>query len=120
MPFDAMPERVAEDVVKLRVARDGVGAGWRTSKLGLEDDQRHCAIGWLLVAADWDEAEATRLALEYVWPALPAGAKAKYHGKLEAIYKFNDNSGTSTRMLALFNAALGLALERADAKAHAR
>jgi hypothetical protein len=117
MPFDATP-REAEDIVRLRVARDGVGAGWDFGHLGLEEDQKHCAIGWLLVATDWDEAEATQLALDYVWPALPPAAQAKCQSKIEAIYKYNDN-GDKKRILNLFNAAIALA-ERADAKAHAR
>jgi hypothetical protein len=118
MPFDLLPEREAEDIVRLRVARDGVGAGWTNGTLGLEEDERHCAIGWLLVATDWNEAEATQLALDYVWPALPPAAQAKYQGKIEAIYKYNDN-GDRKRVLALFNEAIRLA-ERADAKANAR
>ena len=113
MPFDLLPEREAEDIVRLRVARDGVGAGWNTGNLGLEEDQKHCAIGWLLVATDWDEAAATQLALDYVWPALPPAAQAKFKGKIEAIYHFND-SADRKRVLTLFNDALRLA-EKANA-----
>ena len=112
MPFDAMPPQEAEDIVKLRVARDGVGAGWDTGHLGLNDDQRHCAIGWLLVAADWDTAEATRLAVKYVYPALPP--TAQHAGRLESIYNYNDR-GDKQRILKLFNAAIALA-----EKVHAR
>ena len=111
MPFDALPERVAEDVLKLRMARDGVDAKWGVSRFGLEDDQHHCAIGWLLVASEWDEAEATRLALNYVYPALPP--KAQGTGRIESIYRYND-AGSKKRILDLFNQAIALA-----EKAHA-
>ena len=114
MPFDLLPEREAEDIVRLRVARDGVGAGWDYGHFGLEEDQKHCAIGWLLVATDWNEAEATQLALDYVWPALPPVAQAKYQGKIEAIYKYNDN-GDRKSVLRLFNEAIRLA-EKANAR----
>jgi hypothetical protein len=114
MPFDLLPEREAEDIIRLRVARDGVGAGWNTGNLGLEEDQKHCAIGWLLVATDWNEAEATQLALDYVWPALPPAAQAKCQSKIEAIYKYND-SADRKRVLTLFNDALRLA-EKANAR----
>jgi hypothetical protein len=113
MPFDLLPEREAEDIVRLRVARDGVGAHWCTGKIGIEDDPRHCAVGWLLVATDWDPGEATRLALEYVYPALPPTVQAKYNGRLEAIWKFNDGADKK-RVLRLFNDAIALA-----EKAHA-
>lgn len=106
MPFDGLPEFVVSDLVKLRIALDGVRTGWTDGRIGLQDAAEHCAIGWLLVATDWDRDEATRLALEYVYPALPE--KARRTGRLESIYRYND-TGSQGRIAQLFVNACRLA-----------
>jgi hypothetical protein len=108
MPFDGLPEGLVSDLVKLRVALDGVRKSWGTDRLGLEGDAEHCAIGWLLVASDWDEAVATQLALDYVYPVLPERARAVKGGRLEAIWRYNDRGGQG-RIVKLFEAAVARA-----------
>jgi tRNA(Glu) U13 pseudouridine synthase TruD len=106
MPFDGLPEGVVSDLLKLRTALHGVENGWEQDRFGLRDDSNHCAIGWLLVAADWNWDEATRLALDYVYPALPVTAQK--HERLRSIWEYNDNGGHE-RIVKLFNKAIRLA-----------
>jgi hypothetical protein len=108
MPFDGLPEGLVADVVKLRVALDGVRRGWCTQCLGLEGEEGHCAVGWLLKATDYDTTETTRLALEYVYPALPATAQTHNVPRLESIYEYNDGGGQK-RIERLFETAIKLA-----------
>lgn len=110
MPFDALPQEVVSDLVKLRIALDGVRQHWRSYRVGSPRDAEHCAIGWLLVAADWDRDEATRLALEYVYPALPEKARKK--GRLASVWIYNDTGGRK-RIVQLFADAARLAEQRA-------
>jgi hypothetical protein len=110
MPFDGLPEGLVSDLVKLRIALDGVrGDRWTTGQIGTTSDGDHCAIGWLLVATDWDRDEATRLALDYVYPALPE--KARKPGRLNSIWAYNDNGGQK-RIERLFADAVQLAERR--------
>lgn len=109
MPFDAMPEVVVSDVARLRVALDGVRNGWARYHIGLRGGD-HCALGWLLEAADWDRDEAVRLALKYVYPALPASAR--HNDRLVSIYRYND-FGSHRRIERLFADACRLAEEPA-------
>ena len=98
MPFDALPDNLVSDLVRLRIVRDGVATNWATGELGVETDNNHCLIGWLLVATEWDEAEATRLALEYLHPVLP---KRSQRGPgIASIMAFNDEL-TRNRVLKL-------------------
>jgi hypothetical protein len=108
MPFDGLPEGLVSDLVKLRIALDGVRSGWTDGRIGLKDAAEHCAIGWLLVATDWDRDEATRLALEYVYPALPEKARNGLGARLASIYRYNDQ-GSQRRIVRLFAAACQLA-----------
>ena len=108
MPFDGVPEGLVSDLVKLRIALDGVRTHWTSHKIGLQDEARHCAIGWLLVATEWNRDEAVRLALDYVYPALPEKARDPSEGRLEAIASYNDN-GSASRIEKLFTGALQLA-----------
>src|SRR5215472_3198784 len=94
MPFDAFPEGLTDDLVKLRTALNGVRTGWTEGSIG-KGEADHCAIGWLLVATDWDRDEAVRLALEYVYPALPQKAR-KPHRKITSIYVYNDDHSQRT------------------------
>lgn len=107
MPFDGMPDGLLSDLAKLCVALDGVRERWTDGSLGLNGDN-HCALGWLLVATDWDEDEATRLALKYVWPALPEKARGLSCGRIESIYRYNDGGGQG-RVEKLFANAVALA-----------
>jgi len=109
MPFDCLPEGLVSDLVKLRIALDGVRNGWRRGKVGGKDADTHCAIGWLLIAAEWDTAEATRLALKYVYPALPE-KRQDPHARLESIWTYNDTGG-KRRIVQLFDDAVRLAEE---------
>jgi|SRR5215472_5858078 len=109
MPFDALPEGLVSDIVKLRMARDGIAGGWQKGALGLEDDTRHCVIGWLLEAADWDAREATRLLVNYVYPALPEKAKAAAKDRVRAVYTFNDGRHSKRPLIQLLDAAIKLA-----------
>ena len=109
MPFDGLPEGLVSDLVKLRVACAGLKRGWTQRTLGGPGAENHCALGWLLVAAEWDEAESTRLALDYVYPALPKSAQQE-ESPLRAIFQFNDRNATShRRMVKLFEDAIALA-----------
>ena len=104
MPFDGLPEGLVSDMVKLRIALEGVrDGGWITARVGLTESEPHCAIGWLLVATDWNRDEATRLALEYVYPALPE--KARKRARLSSIWTYND-AGGHKRIVRLFEDAV--------------
>lgn len=105
MPFDGMPEVRASDLAKLRLALDGVKRSWAQGRFGL-GSRDHCAIGWLLVATDWDYNETTRLALAYVYPALPE--RARKEERMESIWCYNDN-GSRERVSRLFTDAIKLA-----------
>ena len=107
MPFDALHGNVVSDVVRLKVARDGLAKGWRRMGLGLRGAETHCLLGWLLEASDWDAVEATRLALDYVWPALPERRKRECYGKMRAIYTFNDEASGSEEVLRVLDRAIG-------------
>jgi len=107
MPFDCLPEGLVSDLVKLRIALDGVKNHWTNGELGWKTAADHCALGWLLVATEWDTEEATRLALKYVYPALPENARRK-SGRLESIWRYNDN-GEQQRVIRLFDKAVQLA-----------
>lgn len=91
MPFDGVPSGWSEDLVRLRVALDGVRNGWQRGAIGQREAGEHCALGWLLVATDWDRDAATRLALDYVYPALPGGYQKPE--RMRSIYRFNDIRG---------------------------
>ena len=107
MPFDALPANPVSDVVRLKVARDGLAKGWRQMGLGERGAETHCLLGWLLEASDWDTEEATRLALEYVWAALPDRRKRECFGKMRAIYTFNDEASGSGEVVGVLDRAIG-------------
>lgn len=112
MPFDALPEGLVTDLAKLHIALDGVrDGGWAAGGLGLQRNDDHCAIGWLLVATEGDRDEATRLALEYVYPALPE--QARKPARLRSIWEYND-AGGAKRIERLFIEASRLAKLRAE------
>ena len=108
MPFDGMPDGLSEDLVKLRTALAGIKNrnGWATGSIGLDKDAPHCAIGWLLAATDGDIDATTRLALKYVYPALPPTAQG--NRKMASIWGYNDTGGHK-RMARLFADAVKLA-----------
>lgn len=110
MPFDGLPDGLLSDLAKLRVALAGIGKGWRQCALGGPKAENHCALGWLLVATDWDTDEATRLALNYVYPALPE--KARKGPVMESIYEYNDRR-RHTEVVQLFKDAVSLAEKKA-------
>lgn len=109
MPFDGMPEGLSEDLARLRTALAGIKNrnGWARGSIGLENGMPHCAIGWLLVATDNDLDETTRLALKYVYPALPP--KAQKLDKMCSIWTYNDANAAHERMVKLFDDAVRLA-----------
>jgi hypothetical protein len=111
MPFDGLPAGLLSDMAKLRVALEGVRDKWTTDKVGLQNSVDHCAIGWLLVATDWNRDDAVRLALDYVYPALPQKARRGCDGRLEAIWSYNDD-GDQRRIVKLFNDAVRLAEQK--------
>ena len=111
MPFDGLPEGKVCDIAKLRVALAGVRKGWASYRLGGPEARRHCAIGWLLEATDWDRDATVRLALRYVYPALPVTARGA--DRLQSIWSYNDGGGRK-RVVQLFEDAVRLA-ERAVA-----
>lgn len=107
MPFDGVPEGLVSDLVKLRLALDGVRGGWLKGQLGHKNEDQHCAIGWLLEATDWNRDETVRLALQYVYPALPLGRQYP-KDRLHSIVLFNDTTGRK-RIAKLFEDAVRLA-----------
>jgi hypothetical protein len=109
MPFDGLPQGLLSDMAKLRVALDGVKRHWAEGKIGLGDED-HCAIGWLLVATDGNRDETVRLALDYVYPALPARAR-RDDERLDSIVQYNDD-GSRKRIVRLFTDAVALAEAR--------
>jgi len=116
MPFDGLPEGLLSDMAKLRIALDGVRQRWAAGTIGIENADRHCALGWLLVATEWNRDEAVRLALDYVYPVLPE--KVRERGsragepRLGLIVQYNDN-GSRKRVEQLFSSAVALAESRA-------
>lgn len=87
MPFDMMPEGRREDIVALRTALEGIEGRWTTGELGRGEE--HCLVGWLLEATGGDEVRTVRLAVDYVWPALPPSKRGK--GEiLQHIMAYND------------------------------
>lgn len=109
MPFDGLPEGLLSDIAKLRVALAGVEKKWRCGALGLIPEESHCALGWLLVATDGNIKDATRLAVDYVYPALPDSARRG--SRIESIYRYNDLRGQNS-VAKLFKNAVDFA-ERA-------
>jgi hypothetical protein len=112
MPFDCLPEQLLTDLVRLKLARDGIAGheGWTQHELGLADEPAHCVIGWLLAATDWDAREATRLLVDYVYPALPESAQKQFKGRASAVYHYNDEYyRTQQRVVRLFDDAIRLA-----------
>jgi len=93
MPFDALPEKLISDLLALRLAREGIKTGWQQGPFGIQGEERHCLVGWLLASTDYDMAETTRLAVDYVWPALPVHAKRKTEAKIENVWHYNDACG---------------------------
>jgi hypothetical protein len=109
MPFDGLPEGVVSDLVKLRLARDGLAKNWEQGALGHQADDTHCAIGWLLVATDWDPAETARLAHDYLYPALPKCRRLTDARPVNAVIDFNDDSQRVGTVLRMFDRAIVLA-----------
>ena len=113
MPFDGLPENLVSDLVKLRIALDGVrNRGWSDRAIGARGiggrpEGAHCAIGWLLVATEWDRDETTRLALDYVYPCLPEKARND-RKRMWSISQYNDR-GSRKRVEQLFVDAINLA-----------
>lgn len=93
MPFDALPENIVSDVIKLRLARNGIAEKRTIGELGLKGEEDHCALGWLLEAADHDPREAARLAVQYLWPAMPKSAR-NGTSKVWAIAQHHDHRST--------------------------
>jgi hypothetical protein len=117
MPFDGLPDGLLSDLAKLKVALEGVKSRGRWSnqaiggrEIGGRPEQAHCAIGWLLVATDWDREETTRLALAYVYPALPDTARDDRQ-RILSISQYNDR-GSRKRVVQLFEDAMQLAEQR--------
>lgn len=109
MPFDALPDIVVSDLVKLKVALAGISKRWEADKVGLRGSEQHCAVGWLLVASDWDEREATRLALKYVYPSLPKRAQHPER-KVWSVSDYNDDHSHEA-IVQVFEAAVKLAAD---------
>jgi hypothetical protein len=107
MPFDGLSETKLDDLAKLKLALNGVQQHWRVGKLGQPGTPNHCAIGWLLVATDWNAEEATRLALRYVFPALPPQHQDK-SARIDSIWKYNDRQDGPACIARLFEDAIQL------------
>ena len=113
MPFDGLPDGLLSDLAKLRIALAGVrDRGWSDHAIGARGiggrpEGAHCAIGWLLVATDWDRDETTRLALDYIYPALPEKARND-HRRMWSISNYNDK-GSRKQVERLFTDAITLA-----------
>jgi len=107
MPFDAMPAEVLDDLARLRIVRDGVSRdhSWCKHELGGRAATQHCLLGWLLVATDWDAQEATRLAFEHLYPALPPSARNENAGVMSSLYQHNDYRGRGA-ILAVIDRAI--------------
>lgn len=118
MPFDALPEHVADDVARLKVVRDGVAnpETWCRGQLGETGGGPRCLLGHLLVACGQDTANATRIAVQYLWPALPEISR-KHRLIMPALYSFNDRRSQDD-VVALVDRAIAQA-EKERASTHA-
>jgi hypothetical protein len=95
MPFDALPENVVSDLVRLKVALDLISnkRRWYAGSVGHRGEERHCAVGWVLRACEWDKAAAMKLVTDYLYPSLPAKAqKEKSRGRVWSVSDYNDNN----------------------------
>src|SRR5215831_15405619 len=92
MPFDALPEIIVSDLVKLKIVLDRISdeKSWWAGKVGVKGTEKHCAVGWLLSACDWDEEAATKLTLKYVYPSLPKRAQDPKR-RIMSVSDYNDN-----------------------------
>lgn len=112
MPFDALPEIVVSDLVRLKVALDLIGdqSKWfgKERKVGVRGGERHCAVGWVLRACDWDEAAALKLVADYLYPSLPEKAQKERRGLVWSVSDYNDNHKHAD-VVALFERAVKLA-----------
>jgi len=88
-------------------------------ELGARGSDSHCLLGWLLEATDWDTEEATRLALDYVWAALPERRRRECYGKMRAIYTFNDEASGSGEVVGVLDKAIESAALSRDIRAPA-
>lgn len=106
MPFDTLQDQALTDMVRLMVVRDGIAGerSWCKGDLGGRKSGEHCLLGWLLVATDWDEAEATRLAVDFLYPALPPKAQRLGVGIMGSLYRFNDSRGRAALLELVDNA----------------
>jgi hypothetical protein len=109
MPFDGLPESVVTDMLRLRIARDGIKRAWGQGPFGAPGAEKHCLVGWLLEATEWDEAETVRLAVDYVYPALPEKAQ-KPDARMISVWQYNDShTRTHAQVLRLMDRAIELA-----------
>lgn len=92
MPFDALPEIVVSDLVRLKVALDLISdrPKWDNRAVGLRGGERHCAVGWVLRACDWDKEAALKLVADYLYPSLPENAKNPRRGIVWSVSDYND------------------------------
>ena len=105
MPFDPLPVDLVDDFTRLRVVRDGVAGQttWCKGELGAPASETHCLLGWLLVSTDWNVPEATRLAIDYLYPALPE--KQRKCNVMKSLYDYNDKHGRDA-VVALIDRAI--------------
>lgn len=112
MPFDALPEIVVSDLVRLKVALGFVSdkAKWLgpERQVGLRGRERHCAVGWVLEACDWDKEAALKLVRDYLYPALPEKAKKEKRGIVWSVSDYNDRHQHKD-VVAVFERAVKLA-----------
>jgi hypothetical protein len=110
MPFDAMPEIVVSDLVRLKVALGLIGEKdkWSAGRVGYRGGERHCAVGWVLRACDWDKEAALKLVADYLYPALPETAKNERKGVVWSVSDYNDHHKHKD-IVAVFERAVTLA-----------
>jgi hypothetical protein len=110
VPFDCLPEGLVSDLVRLKVALNLIGDKdkWFDDRVGLRGGERHCAVGWVLRACDWDKEAALKLVADYLYPSLPEKAKNEKKGRVWSVSDYNDDHKHKD-IVAVFERAVKLA-----------
>lgn len=112
MPLDGNEgefRRTISDIDVLRCAREGIARAWVQE--ALTEGNAHCAVGWVMAAAQALEADGSvDRVIDYLFLALPKSARypsASITDRRGAVERYNDrHRRTQKRMVRLFDEAL--------------